>query len=386
MDYQLSLQEIKLQQDLAAFCRAEIAPRAKLLDQCSRDDACAYVKENLKLLAKGGWLEAGHAGDSLDLIAHYIAGEEIAKACPATFLSARASVFLCAATLKLLGTPEQKQRYVPAILKAEKVGAFAYSEEQAGSDMAAIAAVARRDGDTWVISGMKNYVVNAPIADVLLVLAYNDKDALTEKGMSIFIIEKGAEGLKVAAPIETLGLRGAPIASVSMDNCAAAGILGGVPGKGYGQINKILTMGAVGIAALCVGIGMACMEVSTNHAKTRIAFGRRIGMYQDVGFKLADMFTYNDLGRMLGLRAAWSLNTSEHGAEELAACAKLFSSEAVTKIANWGMQILAGHGYLAGSDMERLYRDAKFGEICEGTSEMQRALISRTELDRFVGH
>ena len=172
-----------------------------------------------------------------------------------------------------------------------------------------------------------------------------------------------------------MGLRGAPIASVSMDNCAAAGILGGVPGKGYGQINKILTMGTVGIAALCVGIGSACTEIATQHAKTRTAFGRRIGMYQDVGFKLADMFTNNDLGRMLGLRAAWALNTSEHGAEELAACAKLFASEAVTKIANWGMQILAGHGYLAGS-LEGLYRDAKFGEICEGTSEMQRALIS----------
>ena len=175
-----------MQQDLAAFCQAEIAPRAKMLDQSSRDDACTYIKENLKLLAKGGWLEAGHAGDSLDLIAHYIAGEEIAKACPATFLSVRASTFLCAGALRLFGTPEQKRHYVPAILKAEKVGAFAYSEEQAGSDMAAIAAVARKDGDSWVISGMKNFVVNAPIADVLLVLAYNDKDLGSRAGHEHF--------------------------------------------------------------------------------------------------------------------------------------------------------------------------------------------------------
>jgi alkylation response protein AidB-like acyl-CoA dehydrogenase len=126
------------------------------------------------------------------------------------------------------------------------------------------------------------------------------------------------------------------------------------------------------------------MEISTNQAKGRTAFGRPIGMYQDVGFRLADMFAYNDLGRMLALRAAWAFNTSEQGAEVLAACAKLFASEAVTKIADWGMQIFAGHGYLTGSDMERLYRDAKFGEICEGTSEMQRALIARTELDRFL--
>jgi len=169
-----------------------------------------------------------------------------------------------------------------------------------------------------------------------------------------------------------------------MNHCAAVGLLGGLPGKGWEQVTRLLTMGTVGIAALCVGIGTVCMEISTNQAKGRTALGKPIGMYQDVGFKLADMFTYNDLGRMLALRAAWALNISEHGAEGLAACAKLFASEAVTKIADWGMQIFAGHGYLAGSDMERLYRDAKFGEICEGTSEIQRALIARAELDRYL--
>jgi alkylation response protein AidB-like acyl-CoA dehydrogenase len=376
---------LKLQQDVSAFCRNEIAPRAKMLDCSSRRDVCIYMKENLKLLAKGGVLEAGHTGDDLDLIELYLAGEEMAKACPATYLSARASAFLTAGALKLFGTPEQKQRYIPALVKAEMVGAFAHSEEQAGSDMSAIAAVAHRDDDRWVLSGRKDIVVNAPIADVLLVLAYHDKDAGAERGMGIFIIEKGTKGLMIGEPMETMGLRGAPIAAVSMNDCIASGVLGGDPGKGHEQLGRILSMGTVGIAALCVGIGMACMEISTAHAKARTAFGRRIGMYQDVGFKLADMFAYNDLGRMLALRTAWALNTSEHGAEVLAASSKLFASEAVTKIANWGMQIFAGHGYLAGSDMERIYRDAKFGEICEGTSEMQRALIAKTEMDRFVG-
>ena len=384
MDYQLSPREMKFQQVIAAFCQTEIAPRAKMLDSCSRTDACTYMKENLELLAKGGCLKAGHTETGLDLVEHYLAGEEIAKACPATFLSARASAFLCAGALKLFGTQEQKERYIPAILKAVQVGAFAYSEEQAGTDMAAIAAVARSDSGKWVLSGKKNIVMNAPIADLFIVLAYTDKNAGPEGGMGLFIIEKGAEGLKIAEYVETMGMRGVPITAVTMDNCTAAGILGDVPGRGFEQTNRILTMGAVGVAALCVGIGTACMGVSTNHAKERTAFGRRIGMYQDVGFKLADMFAFNDLGRMLALRAAWAINSSEHGAEVLAACAKLFTSESVTKIANWGMQIFAGHGYLAGCNMERLYRDAKFGEICEGTSEIQRALISRTELDRFV--
>jgi len=384
MDFQLSPQEAMLQQELAAFCRKEIAPRSKMLERSSPQERCAYMRENLKILAGGGCLEAGQAGDAVDLIAVYLAGEEIAKACPATFLCARASTFLCAGALRLFGTPEQKQQYIPALMQAEKVGALAYSEEQAGSDISGITTVARNNGEAWVVSGIKDVVVNAPLADIMLVLAYHDKEAGPEHGLSIFIIEKGAEGLKISDPLETMGLRGAPIAAVSMNHCVAVGLLGGIPGKGKEQVTRLLTMGTVGIAALCVGIGTACMEISTNQAKERAAFGKPIGMYQDVGFKLADMFTYNDLGRMLALRAAWALNASEQGAEVLAACAKLFASQAATKIADWGMQIFAGHGYLAGSDMERLYRDAKFGEICEGTSEMQRALIAQAELDRYL--
>jgi len=384
MDYQLSPIEMKMQQDLADFCRTEIAPRAKMLDCGSRPEVCANMKENLKMLSGGGCLEAGYQGDVIDLIAVYLAGEEIAKACPATFLSARASTFLCAGALRLFGTPEQKKRYIPDLMKADLVGAFAYSEEQAGTDMAAITTAARNDGKAWRLTGDKNVVVNAPIADVFLVLAYSEKDAGAEGGMSLFICDKGAAGLSVGKPVETMGLRGVPLAGLCLNNCAAAGILGDTPGKGHEQVNRILAMGKVGIAALCVGIGNACTEISVKHAKERTAFGKPIGLYQDVGFRLADMFTINDLGRMLALRAAWAFNTGEYEADILAACAKLFASESVTKIANWGMQIFAGHGYVAGCDIERLYRDAKFGEICEGASEMQRSLIARGELDKFV--
>ena len=384
MDYQLSPREAKMQQDLAAFCQAEIAPRAKMLDRSSRLEACTYMKENLKMLSRGGCLEPGHSDDVIDLIEVYLAGEEIAKACPATFLSARASAFLCAGALRLFGTHQQKQKYIPALMKAEQVGAFAYSEEQAGSDMAAITTVAGKDGEAWLLNGTKNVVVNAPIADVFLVLAYSGKDAGAENGMSIFICDKDAEGLRIGEPIETMGLRGVPVAGISMENCVTAGILGGTPGKGYDQISRILTLGKVSIAALCVGIGNACTEISVKHAKERKSFGKPIGLYQNVGFRLADMFTINDLGRMLALKAAWAINTGDNEADVLAASAKLFASEAVTKIVNWGMQIFAGHGYVAGSDIERFYRDARFGEIFEGTSEIQRSMIARRELDRFL--
>ncbi|HNU73651.1 MAG: Acyl-CoA dehydrogenase [Deltaproteobacteria bacterium ADurb.BinA179] len=384
MDYELSPEQAKMQRDIDAFCRSEIAPRAGILDACPRSEVGRRMKENLKTLARAGWFEPGHKENSLDLVEVYLAGEAVAKACPSTCLSARASAFLCAGGIRTFGTDAQKSAYLPPLLRAEQIGAFAWSEPQAGSDVQAIASTARKDGASWRISGRKDIVVNAPIADVILVLAYHDAQAGAEGDMSIFIVEKGAAGLTISDPLETMGMRGAPISTVTLQNCEASGILGDIPGEGYVQHRSMLNMGCIGVAALCVGVGTACMEISNAYAKERTAFGKRIGMYQEVGFKLADMFTYNDLGRMLALKAAWAINTNDPEAPVLAACAKLFASEAATRIAGWGMQIFAGHGYLAGSHMERLYRDARFGEICEGTSEMQRSLIARTELDRFL--
>ena len=285
----------------------------------------------------------------MDLVEAYQAGEEIAKACPATFISARASAFLCAGALRLFGTPEQKARYIPPLMQAEMVGALAYSEALAGSDLKAITTSARKDSDGWLLNGAKDIVVNAPIADIILVLAYTDKERRRRAGDEPFYRrERGRRPGYRLFPSRPWGCRGVPIAAVSLNNCRPSGVLGGVAGQGYHQVQRLLTMGAVGIAALCVGIGSACMEIATSHAKTRTAFGKPIGLYQDVGFKLADMFTITDLGRLLALRAAWAINTGEHEADVLAACAKLFASEAVTKVVDWGMQIFAGHGYLGG--------------------------------------
>lgn len=383
MDFQFSPEETKLQQDAAAFCLRELAPRAQVLDECPPEMACALIRENLNALGAAGLLDTGRAGAGIDMVRHYIAGEEIAKACPATFLSARASAFLCAGAMLLFGTEGQKARYLPSLLTGKTVGALAYSEDQAGTDLGGIGARAVKVGDTWLVNGTKNLVVNAPIADVLLVLACSG-EGTKDDAMSLFIVEKNAESLSVGKGAETLGLRGLPMAPLVMDGCVTQGILGDAGGRGFSQANALLSLGTVGITALCVGIGTACMELSTGHARSRTAFGRRIGLFQDVGFKLADMFAYNDLGRMLGLRAAWGMNQGEPEASVMGAGAKLFASEGAVKIVNWGMQIFAGHGYLSGSGIEKLFRDVKFGEICEGTSEMQRSLIATTELDRWA--
>jgi butyryl-CoA dehydrogenase len=384
MDYELTGEQKKLQQDVALFCAREIAPGAQKMDVSPKEEVGSLIRDNLRKLGEAGFLGAGLAGDSLDLVEHYGAGEEIAKACASTFLSARASVFMCGGLIKLFGEAEEQKKYLPGLMKGELVGAVAYTEAEAGSDIASIATTAKHEGGTWILNGVKDIVGNAPLADVLIVLAYTDMEAGAEKGMTLFVVERDAKGLSIGSPLETMGLRGLPLSEVRLNNCEAKVILGGEPGAGYGQLERMLKMGTVGIVSLSVGIGTACMEKATQHAKSRKAFGRQIGKYQEVGFKLADMFTGNDLGRMLGLRAAWAMNNGEAEADILGSCAKLFATESTTNIANLAMQIFAGHGYIKGADIERLYRDAKFGEICEGPSEIQRTIIAKNELDKFA--
>jgi alkylation response protein AidB-like acyl-CoA dehydrogenase len=384
MDYELTGEQKKLQQDVALFCAREIAPGAQKMDVSPKEEVESLIRDNLRKLGEAGFLGAGLAGDSLNLVENYVAGEEIAKACASTFLSARASAFMCGGLIKLFGEAEEQEKYLPGLMKGELVGGVAYTEAEAGSDIASIATTAKKEDGTWILNGVKDIVGNAPLADLLIVLAYTDMEAGAEKGMTLFIVERDAKGLSIGPPLETMGLRGLPLSEVRLDNCEAKEIVGGEPGGGYGQLDRILKMGMVGIVSLSVGIGTACMEKATQHAKSRKAFGRQIGKYQEVGFKLADMFTGNDLGRMLGLRAAWAMNNGEAEADILGSCAKLFATESTTNIANLAMQIFAGHGYIKGADIERLYRDAKFGEICEGPSEIQRTIIAKNELDKFA--
>ena len=383
MNYELTAQQKQLQENTARFCAQEIAPFAGKLERSTSLEKQSLIKKNMEKLGEAGLLAAGHGEDDLDLIAIYLAGQEIARSCPATFVTSRASTFLCAGLIRLFGSSEQKQSYLPGLMNGELTGALACTEEQAGTDLAGITSTAHNIQSGWTVTGCKNMVINAPVADILVVLAQNIEAADNPSSASLFIIVKNAEGLSIGSPLETLGLRGCSIAPLSMNRCPAE-LLGSRPGDGIEQVRHIMSIGSIGIAALAVGIGTSCMELSTAYAKSRKVSGRSIGMYQDVGFRLADMFAYNDLGRMLALRAAWGFNTGDREAPVLASCAKLFAAESASKIAGWAIGIFAGHGYLAGSDIERLYRDAKFCEICEGTSATQRAHIAGNELDRFA--
>ncbi len=382
MNYELTAEQENTKKVMGAFCREEIAPTAALFDQSPRDKVAEMMKANLRKLAG-----AGYSGLALgdDMVGFAVAAEALAKACPSTFLAAMSGATAFGAPLKMFGTPDQRSRYLPAVVRGDCIGGLACVESDAGSDLSGIKTVAEKKGDGWVLQGSKYLVTNAPIADALLVLAWTDRGAGLERGLSFFILEKGTRGVAVGQPVETMGLRGALISGVVLERCelGSGALLGGEAGRGYEQFVKVSERIKLALAAMSVGLGVACMEDATKYAKTRTAFAKPIGLFEGVGAKLAIMFTYNDLGRMLTGRAAWAMERQDPEAPVLVSCAKLFTSEAVNEIADLAMQIHAGHGYVRGATVERLYRDARYAAIAHGTSEMQRAFIAGDSLDKF---
>ncbi|MCX5836989.1 MAG: acyl-CoA dehydrogenase family protein, partial [Deltaproteobacteria bacterium] len=347
-----------------------------------REEAAARMRNTLKKIAGAGGMDL-LLGD--DLLGRCIAGEELARACPSTFLTAMTSATAFGRVVKRFGTKAQQERYLPLLAAGEKIGAFACTEAEAGSDLGGMKTTAARKDGRWLLQGEKDLVTNAPLADTFLVLAWTDRDAGLEKGLNLFLIDREAEGMTLGKPVETMGLRGALTSGIRLENCMMTdeALLGGTAGAGWNRMQAILEEIKLGVSAMCVGVGMACMEESTRHAKGKKAFGKPIGLFEGVGAKLATMFTFNDLGRMMTCRAAWAMEQGDPEGPVLASCAKLFTSEAVGRIADLAMQVHGGHGYLKGAVVERLYRDARFAAIAWGTSEMQRAFIAKDSLDRF---
>jgi alkylation response protein AidB-like acyl-CoA dehydrogenase len=388
MNYSLNDVQKSIKDNFSTFCSKELAPKAPLLDRASDNEVKVLIKENIKKLAGIGFLGIGHeekyGGTNLDLITQAVAGEEVAKACASTFLSGGASCGLFGTPLRLFGTDEQKQKYLPGIIKGDLIGSFGLTEPEAGTDAAAIKTTAVKKGSEWVLNGSKTFITNAPIADVCLVMAYNDKAAGPGSGVTAFIVDSNAPGYAVGKPFDKLGFRGSPTAEVFLDDCRVpdSAVLGEV-GKGFIQAMQTLEYGRIGMATVSLGIAVACMEVANAYSKERKAFGRPINRFQEISFKLADMMIMTDISRMLIFKAAWAKEMKDPESAVLASCAKLFASESATQIASMAVQVFGGYGYIKEFPVERLYRDAKLGEIGEGTSEIQRVLIARSIFDRF---
>lgn len=389
MNYDLTEEQLSIKENFSKFSKKELEPTASVLDKASYEEVDRMIKENIKKLGGLGYLGMGHeekyGGTDLDTISQAIAGEEVAIACASTYLSAGASCGLFGFPVRFFGTDAQKEKYLPGIIKGDIIGCFGLTEPEAGSDVAGISTKAEKKGDKWVINGTKTFITNATIADVALIFAYTDKAKGPGDGVTCFLIDRGTPGFSVGKPFDKLGHRGSPTAEIFLDNCEVpeSAVLGEV-GKGFIHAMKTLEYGRIGMALGALGIATACLQISNKYSKERKAFGKPINRFQEVSFKLADMMIMTDVARMMIYRAAWAKQINDPEAPILASCAKVFSTESATKIGSMAVQIHGGYGYMKEYTVERLYRDAKLGEIGEGTSEIQRILIAQDALNKYA--
>ncbi|MGC8578634.1 MAG: acyl-CoA dehydrogenase family protein [bacterium] len=376
MDFELTEDQKKLKESFAQLCAKEIAPKADRVDR-----EAIFPKDNIELLGKSGYLGMGfpeeYGGTPGDHITKAILGEELTKACAATYLSAGASAGLFAVPVLKFGTETQKKKYLPDVLTGNKIGALAITEPHAGSDVLGIKTTAQKKNGHWILNGSKTFITNGPVADYYVVVAYTDKEKKRD-GISLFLVDNGTKGFSRGKPLDKLGVRGSPTSELFFDDCEIPeeNLLGEV-NNGFYQLVQTLTHGRIGMAVYSLGIAQACLEECINYSQERTAFGRKLAYFQDIHFKIADMKMYIDVARELIYKAAWMLQQDDPQAVLFASLAKLFISEHATKIASDAVQIFGGYGYIKGYRVERLYRDAKLGEIGEGTSELQRAIITR---------
>ena len=389
MNYDLTPEQLSIKDHFSKFCTKAIEPRAEILDKASHEEVAMLMKENIKMMAGIGYLGIGHeeayGGTNLDLISQAVAGEAVASACASTFLSCGASCGLFGVPLRLFGTEEQKKKYLPGIIKGELVGCFGLTEPEAGTDAASIKTTAVKQGDNWILNGTKTFITNETIADVALIFAYNDKAKGPGAGVTCFLVDKGTKGFSAGKPFDKMGFRGSPTAELILSDCEVPdnAVLGSV-GNGFIQAMQTLEYGRIGMATVCLGIAAKCLEHANRYSKERKVFGRPINRFQEISFKLADMMIMSDVARLLIYQAAWAKETNQPDSAVLASVAKVWASESATQISSMAVQVFGGYGYIKEYPVERLYRDAKLGEIGEGTSEIQRVLIAKDLIRKYA--
>ena len=373
MDFSLSEEHKMLQTTVRDFANEKLAPVADELDRKQE-----FAWDNFKMMAEMGLLGLGippeHGGSGGDELSVAIAVEELSRACAATADILDAHLCLCAAPIYRFGTEEQKQKFLPALVKGEKVGAMAVTESEAGSDVSSLQMTAARDGDDYILNGTKIFITNGDVCDV--VLAFANVPELGERGMTAFLVEKGMPGYSKGKKYDKLGMRAATNADQVLEDCRvpAANRLGD-EGRGMRIFLELIDHGRIGIAAQAIGITRAILERAVEYAKNRKQFGAPIASYQAISWRLADMYTELEAARLLTYQTAW-LADNEQPFRTQAAMAKLYATELAMRASTLGIQVFGGYGYMMDSPMQRYFRDAKLTEIYEGTSEVQRMVIS----------
>ncbi len=356
------------------FCLKEVAPIAAEIDEEER-----FPEETWHKLADMGMMGVPFAeeygGAGLSYVNYIGVCEELAKHCATTSVMVSAHTSLCSWPISEYGTEEQKQKYLTKLASGEWLGAFGLTEPGAGTDSAMQKTVAEDKGDHWVLNGSKIFITNAGFAHVFVIFAMTDK-SLGNKGISAFIVEKGFPGFKVGTHEKKMGIRGSSTCELVFEDCIVPkeNLLGEI-GKGFKIAMTTLDGGRIGIGAQALGIAQAAIDECVKYTKERVQFGKRISQFQNTQFQLADMQAKVDAARLLIYRAAQAKQDHEPYSH-LAAMGKLYASEAASDVTRRCLQLVGGYGYTREYPFERFMRDAKITEIYEGTSEVQRMVIS----------
>jgi butyryl-CoA dehydrogenase len=370
-----------LQRSVREFAEAEVKPHAKEIDETGRFPRDTFEKA-AELGLTGVAVPENYGGAGMDHVSYAIVIEEISRVCASTgtILSVQNSLY-CDPILRF-GTDEQKQKFLVPYARGEKIGCYALTEPQAGSNAAALRTKAERKGDAYVINGTKAWITNGGAADAALVYV-NTQPEKGEKGITALIVEKGTRGFAVGKEEKKLGVHATACTELSFADCEVpVGNRIGNEGEGYKVALSTLDGGRIGIAAQATGIAQGAFEAALSYAQQRQAFGHPIADFQAIQFMLADMATELDAARLLARRAAWKQDSGARFTME-ASIAKLFASEMSTRVTHKAIQIHGGYGYSREYPVERNYRDARITEIYEGTSEIQRLVISASVLKAY---
>lgn len=378
MNFQLTEEQLTVQKAARDFAQNELLPGV-----IERDEHQKFPAEQVKMLGELGFLgmmvDPKYGGSGMDTVSYVLAMEEISKVDASAAVVMSVNNSLVCWGLETFATEEQKQKYLVPLASGQKIGAFLLSEPEAGSDATSQRTTAEDKGDHYVINGIKNWITNGNTASTYLVIAHTDV-AKKHKGINAFIVDKDTPGITVGAKENKLGIRGSDTHSISFQDVKVPKENRiGEDGFGFNFAMKTLGGGRIGIASQALGIASGALELALKYSKERKAFGTEIMNHQAIAFKLADMATQIETARLLCLKAAWLKD--QHQDYTLAgSMAKLYASEIAQSVTSEAVQIHGGYGYVKEFHVERLMRDAKITQIYEGTSEVQKIVISRTIL------
>ncbi|MBC8478482.1 MAG: acyl-CoA dehydrogenase [Candidatus Delongbacteria bacterium] len=378
MDFQFKEENLMLRDMARDFANREIAPIAAASDE-KQEFPGAIVRKMGELGLLGIIFPEEYGGAGFDYIGYVLAIEEISAVDGSMGITVAAHNSLCSNHIFLAGTEEQKQKYLVPLARGEKLGAWGLTEPEAGSDAAGIQTTAVLEGGEWVLNGTKNFITNATVGDIAVVMAKTDK-SLGHKGISAFIVEQGTPGFSAGRKENKLGLRASDTAQLVMENCRIPeeNLLGRI-NHGFSDTMRILDGGRISIAALALGITRCALDESIRYSKERRQFGQPIADFQAVQIMLADMATDLEAARLLTLRAAFLKDQGKTVNQE-SAMAKLMAADRGMEICTKAIQIHGGYGYTKDYPVERCFRDIKLCQIGEGTSEIQRLVIAKSLL------